>query len=304
MNVLVVGGSGFIGTALCTELDSRGHDVVALSRNPDEADLPDGVGTAMGDVTAYDSIVPVFADRDVVVNLVALSPLFKPSGGNRKHFDVHLGGTENVVRAAYEHDVGRIVQMSALGADPNGETAYITAKGQAEVVVRNSDLDYVIIRPSIVFGDGGEFVSFTKKLTTPVVTGLPGGGTRTRFQPIWVGDLAPILAGAVEDEGNRIEEEAIYEIAGPEVLTLADVTRLVYRTEGQSITIVPIPMLLVDVGLTVADPLPGIPMGADQASALRMDNTTDSNDIEAFGVTTESLTRFESYLQNESETVK
>lgn len=298
MDVLVVGGSGFIGTALCTELDSRGHDVTVLSRSPGEADLPESVETVMGDVTAYDSIVSAFEGRECVVNLVALSPLFKPSGGDQKHFDVHLGGTENIVRAAQERDVGRIVQMSALGADPNGDTAYITAKGQAEIVVRNADLDAVIVRPSIVFGDGGEFVSFTKQLTTPVVTGLPGGGTRTRFQPIWVGDLAPMLADAVEDGGD------VYEIAGPDVLSLADVTKLIYRSEGQSITIVPIPMALVDVGLTVADPVPGVPMGSDQATALRMDNTTDSNDIEAFGVAPESLTTFESYLQSESGTVK
>lgn len=298
MDVLVVGGSGFIGTALCAELTSRGHDVTALSRSPGDADLPESVETVMGDVTAYDSIVSAFEDRECVVNLVALSPLFKPSGGDRKHFDVHLGGTENIVRAAQEHNVGRIVQMSALGADPNGDTAYITAKGQAEIVVRNSDLDSVIVRPSIVFGDGGEFVSFTKQLTTPVVTGLPGGGTRTLFQPIWVGDLAPMLADAVEDGDGS------YELAGPDVLSLADVTKLIYQSEGQSITIVPIPMALVDVGLTVAGPIPGIPMGSDQATALRMDNTTESNDIEAFGVSPESLTTLESYLQSESGTVK
>ncbi|WP_264556097.1 complex I NDUFA9 subunit family protein [Halocatena marina] len=292
MSVLVVGGSGFIGTALCNELDSRGHDVIALSRTPSETNLSDGVETAMGDVTAYDSIAPAFDGMDVVVNLVALSPLFKPSGGDRKHFDVHLGGTENIVRAAQENDVGRIVQMSALGADPNGDTAYIKAKGQAEAVIRNATLDHVIIRPSIVFGDGGEFVSFTKQLTTPFVTGLPGGGTRTRFQPIWVGDLVPILADAIEDDAF----DGTYEIAGPEMLTLADVTKLVYRASGQSVTIVPIPMQLVDIGLTVVGPLPGAPMGADQAKSLRMDNTTDSNDIEAFGVALESLTTFESYL--------
>jgi uncharacterized protein YbjT (DUF2867 family) len=291
MDILVAGGSGFIGSELCSELDSRGHDVTALSRTPKSG--LDSVETAIGDVTAYDSIVPAFEGQDVVVNLVALSPLFKPKGGNGKHFDVHLGGTENIVRAAQEHDVGKIVQMSALGADPNGDTAYIKSKGQAEVVVSESDLDEVIVRPSIVFGDGGEFISFTKKLTTPFVTGLPGGGDQTLFQPIWVGDLAPMLADAIE---NNEYNDAVYEIAGPEVLTLADVTKLVYRSKGQSVTIVPIPMQVVDVGLSVFGPLPGAPMGADQAKSLRMDNTTESNDIETFGVTADELMTLESYL--------
>jgi uncharacterized protein YbjT (DUF2867 family) len=292
MDILVVGGSGFIGSELCSELDSLDHDVTALSRTPN-ANLPDSVETTIGDVTAYDSIAPAFEGRDVVVNLVALSPLFKPKGGDRKHFEVHLGGTENIVRAAEEHAVGKIVQMSALGADPNGDTAYIKSKGQAEVVVSESDLDEVIIRPSIVFGDGGEFVPFTKKLTVPFVTGLPGGGDQTLFQPIWVGDLAPMLADAIEDDEHN---GAVCEIAGPEVLTLADVTKLVYRAQGQSVAIVPIPMQIVDIGLSAFGTLPGVPMGADQAKSLRMDNTTEANDTETFGVTTDDLMTFESYL--------
>ncbi|MFT4922916.1 MAG: hypothetical protein ACI8XM_002135, partial [Haloarculaceae archaeon] len=155
MNVLVVGGSGFIGQHLCGELDERGHDVTALSRDPDPADLPDGVETAMGDVTAYDSIEAHFEGQDAVIFLVALSPLFEPSGGNQRHDEVHRGGTENCVRAADEHGVERFVQMSALGADPGGDTHYIRAKGRAEEIVRESSLDRVIFRPSIVFGDGG-----------------------------------------------------------------------------------------------------------------------------------------------------
>lgn len=292
MNVLLVGGSGFIGTALCEELIDRDHDVTVLSRSPDESALPDGVETAMGDVTAYDSIASAFDGMDCVVNLVALSPLFKPSGGDEQHFEVHLGGTENVVQAAEEHGVERIVQMSALGADPHGETAYIKSKGQAEAVVRNADAEHVIIRPSIVFGEGGEFISFTETLTTPVVTGLPGGGT-TLFQPIWVGDIAGMLAEAVEDDDRA---DTTYELAGPEVLSLAAVSELVARSNGRSVTIVPIPMTLVSVGLSLIDPIPGAPMGSDQARSLKMDNTTDDNAVEEFGVALEELRTLESHL--------
>ncbi|UPM41696.1 complex I NDUFA9 subunit family protein [Halocatena salina] len=292
MNVLLVGGSGFIGTKLAETLSDRDHNVTVLSRTPSESTLPDGVETAVGDVTAYDSITSAFEGIDCVVNLVALSPLFKPSGGSEQHFKVHLGGTENVVAAAGEHDVEKIVQMSALGADPHGETAYIESKGQAEIAVRNADTESVVIRPSIVFGEGGEFVSFTEMLTTPVVTALPGGGT-TRFQPIWVGDLADMLADAVENDDHA---GATYELGGPEVLSLADVTELIARSNGHSVTIVPIPMALVTVGLSLVDPIPGAPMGADQATSLKMDNVTDDNAIEAFGVAPDELRTLESYL--------
>ncbi|MFC7082387.1 complex I NDUFA9 subunit family protein [Halorussus caseinilyticus] len=233
MNILVVGGTGFIGTNLVAELVERGHDVTALARDPDEADFPAGVERARGDVTAYDSIEGAFEDQDVAINLVALSPLFKPSGG-KSHTKVHLGGTKNVVEAAEDHGVRKLVQMSALGADSNGPTEYLRSKGQAEEVVRDSELAYTIFRPSVVFGEGGEFVSFTKTLTTPYVTALPGGG-RSRFQPIWVGDLAPMLAEGVEED----HDGETYEIGGPEVLTLADVARLAYRADGKSVTVLP-----------------------------------------------------------------
>ncbi|GGN07150.1 complex I NDUFA9 subunit family protein [Halarchaeum nitratireducens] len=292
MKVLVTGGTGFIGTHLCRELDERGHDVTALSRSPGDARIADGVETATGDVTAYDSIAGAFEGQDAVVNLVALSPLFKPRGGDERHFAVHVEGTRNVVNAAEEHGVGKIVQLSALGADPDGETAYIRAKGRAEEVVRDSELAWTIFRPSVVFGDGGEFVSFTETLTTPYVTALPGGG-KTRFQPLWVGDLVAMIADGLDGE----HDGATYEVGGPEVLTLADVARAVYRSKGQSLTVLPVPMALAGVGMSLADPLPFVPFGDDQYRSLRFDNTVAENDVTAFGRDPEDLTRLEEYLE-------
>ena len=292
MRVLVVGGTGFIGTSLCSELKRRGHDVTAMSRNPGGGDLPSGVSKVMGDVTEYGSISEAFEGMDAVYNLVALSPLFKPSGGDRMHDRVHRRGTENVVRAAEEHDVDRVVQMSALGADPDGATAYIRSKGQAEGIVTDADLEYTIFRPSVVFGDGGEFVSFTKLLAPPYVSALPGGG-ETRFQPIWVGDLVPMLADAVESEEHAGET---YEIGGPDRLTLAEIARLIHRSEGRSTTVVPVPMALAKLGLSVGDLIPGFPMGRDQYRSLQFDNVTDDNDIGAFDVGTGELTTLEAYL--------
>lgn len=294
MNILVAGGTGFIGTNLVAELDDRGHDVTVLARDPDEADLPGGIDRVRGDVTAYDSIEGAFEGQDVVVNLVSLSPLFKPTG-KKSHTEVHLGGTQNVVRAAEDHGLRKVVQMSGLGADPNGPTEFLRAKGAAEEVVEDSGLAHTVFRPSVVFGDGGEFVSFTKLLTTPYVTALPGGG-RTRFQPIWVGDVAPILAECVE-EGHDGET---YEIGGPEVLTLADVTRLAYRAEDKPVMILPLPMVLARLGLTVANPLPFVPFGNDQYRSLGVDNTVADNDVDAFGLDESDLTTLSEYLGVES----
>ncbi|WP_306056243.1 complex I NDUFA9 subunit family protein [Natronococcus wangiae] len=296
MNVLVAGGTGFIGTTLCQELHERGHKVTALSRDPGGADLPPGVDRAMGDVSAYDSVVDAVDGHDAVVNLVSLSPLYQPPAGT-SHREVHLGGTENLVRACEERGVDRFVQMSGLGADPDAPTEFLRAKGEAESVVTDSDLEWTIFRPSVVFGDGGEFVEFAKKLTTPYVTGLPGGG-ETRFQPIWVGDLVPILADALEDDEHAGET---YEIAGPQIVTLADITELAYEAEGASVTIVPIPMGLAKIGLTAAESIPFVPFGSDQARSLEVNNTVVENDVAAFGVAEDELTTIKQYLGLESD---
>ncbi|MFT4905075.1 MAG: hypothetical protein ACI8UR_001642 [Natronomonas sp.] len=299
MRILVVGGTGFIGEKLCRELFERGHEVTALARTPGEAELPGGIDRVMGDVTAYDSIEGAFEGQDIAVNLVALSPLFRPTGGNEKHFEVHRDGTDNVVRAAEEHGVSKLVQMSALGADPSGTTAYIKSKGLAEVIVTESALDWTIFRPSVVFGDGGEFIPYTKQLATPYLTPLPGGG-KTKFQPIWVGDLVPMLADAAEgrahdeeetgaeadadaeldeeltpavrevsgeDEGDDPHVGQTYKIGGPEVVTLAEVATLAHGADGKPVDIISIPMPLAGIGLksldfvpeSLLDSLPGVP---------------------------------------------
>jgi NADH dehydrogenase len=291
MNVLVAGGTGFIGRHLCAELLDRDHDVTALARTPETAAVPDGVETVMGDVSAYDSIESAFAGRDAVVNLVALSPLFEPSGGNQMHDRVHRRGTEHCVQAATEHGVDRFLQMSALGADPDGPTHYIRAKGRAEQVVRDSALSWTIVRPSVVFGDGGEFLSFTRKLTPPVIAPLPGGGT-TRFQPIHIDDLVPMLADGLADE----HAGQTYEIGGPEQLELAEVARLVREARGQPVHILPVPMALASAGLSVAGAIPGVPFGPDQYRALQSDNVTADNGTGAFGVSEEDMLTVAEYL--------
>lgn len=294
MHVLVTGGTGFVGRHLCRELDDRGHDVTALSRSPDDVELPAGVATVRGDVTDRDSLEPAVAGMDAVVHLVALSPLFKTRGGADRHEEVTVGGTRNVVRAAEAADVDRLVYLSALGVDPESDVGFLRSKGRAEEIVRTADLDWVILRPSIIFGEGDEFTDFIAMLTTPYVTALPGGGRTMTFEPIWIEDLLPLLAAAVEDE-DRVGET--YEIGGPERLSLADVTRILYRSRGQSVSIIPIPVSISRLGLGLAGVVPFSPLGWEQAKSLRYENVTEENDLEAFGVDSDDLTTYGEYLR-------
>ena len=297
MNILVTGGTGFIGRHLCKALDERGHSVTALARDPDGAELPESVAIATGDVTEYDSIGHAFEGQDGVVNLVSPSPLTVPKGGNEAYDRIHFGGTKNCLRAAEEHGVDRFVQISGLGADPDGETHYMRAKGRADEAVMASDLGWTIVHPSVVFGEGCEFVPFTRRFTPPFLAPLPGGG-KTRFQPIYIDDLVTMLGDVLEDDSHAGE---IYRIGGPEVLTLADVGKLTRKARGQPVTVLPVPMALAGVGLTVAGAIPGFPMGPDQYRSLKFDNTVVENDISVFGFEESDLVTLAAYLGVASE---
>jgi uncharacterized protein YbjT (DUF2867 family) len=292
MQVLVIGGTGYIGSALTRALYERDLDVTVFARSPDETSLPSEVDRVAGDVRSELDLAEAMADVDVAVNLVALSPLRIPKGGEEMHDAVHRQGTANVVAAAEDSDVDRLVQMSALGADPDAPTHALRAKGRAEEIVAESSLPATVFRPSVIFGEGGEFVSFTRKLTPPFLAPLPGGG-KTKFQPIWLGDFVPMMADAVEDDDHA---GATYDIGGPEVLTLAEVAKLSRQALGQSTTIIPVPMPLAGVGLSIMGAVPGFPFGADQYRSLQMDNVTEHNDVSAFGVSEAELKTLREYL--------
>lgn len=294
MDILVTGGTGFIGSALCQELADRDHEVTALARHPHGNDLPESIDVVAGDVTDYETLPPAVEGHDVLVNLVALSPLYKPKGGNQMHDRVHRGGTENCIRAAEAANIDRFVQLSGIHADPDGPTAYLRAKGRAEDLVKQSAIDWVILRPTVVFGDGGEFIPFTKKVAPPYLTPLPGGG-RTRFHPIWIDDFAPMLADAAVDDQHTGN---VYELGGPEIYSLAEIARLVHQADGRSTTILPIPMPLAGIGMTIGGAIPGFPFGPDQYRSLQLDLVVTENDIAAFDRTETDLTTLDEYLLN------
>ncbi|WP_254762359.1 complex I NDUFA9 subunit family protein [Natrinema marinum] len=285
MNVLVAGGTGFVGRSLCRVLVDRGHDVTAASRTPDATGLPDSVETAALDVTEPDLGTAV-AGHDAVVNLVALPSHVQPRG--RCHEAVHYDGTRHLVTASEAAGVERFVQLSGLGVDDGVKTAYFRAKRRAERVVRDASLEHVIYRPSVVFGDGCAFVPFVERLVPPLVTPLPGGG-RMRLQPIWVEDLTPLIADGLADDRHA---GRCYEIGGPERLTLAETVTTI-RGGG---VVVPIPMALAGLAARAVEPLPWPPFGRDQYRAMGLDNTTTDDALAAFGVDPDSLRTLSAYV--------
>jgi NADH dehydrogenase len=263
-----------------------------MARRRRDANLPASIDRVQGDVTVPEDAAEAVADAEAVVNLVAMSPLKRPTGGEEMHDRVHRAGTETLVEAAEDAEVDRFLQMSGIHADPAAPTAYLRAKGRAEEIVRKSDLEHVIVRPTVVFGDGDEIVPFVKTVAPPYLTPLPGGG-RTQFQLLWIGDLAPMLADAVVEEAHANET---YELGGPDILPLSRVANLIHRADGRPSTTIPVPMALAGIGMRLGQYVPGFPFGPDQYRSLKMDLVTERNDLDAFGVEAAALRTFRDYL--------
>lgn len=285
MDVIVAGGTGFIGQSLCRVLTDRGHDVTALARAPSTDNVPDGVETVAADITEDDLIGPV-TGHDAVVNLVALPSHVQPT--TQTHDAVHVRGTQRLLQASEQAGVERFVQMSGLGVDTGIETAYFDAKRRAEQVVRESSLPWVIYRPSVVFGEGCGFFEFLESWLPPVVAPFPGGG-EMRIQPIWVEDLTPMLADGIEREHHV---GSTYTIGGPEKLTIRTVIELVCPDR----TVLSVPMPVAEIALSLAERVPAIPLGNDQFRVLAHDNTVADNDIAAFGLEESALRTLSAYL--------
>lgn len=282
MNVVITGGTGFIGSNLARKLNEDGQSVTVTGREPESSalPLPEEVERKKLDVTDPSTID--FEGADVVIHLVGLSPLFQPSISYKR---VHVDGTRNVVQAAEQAEAERFIHMSALGADPEADTEYLRTKGEAEKYVREMDTDHVILRPSVIFGEGDEFVTGLKKATKLPILPLPGGG-RSRFQPIHVGDISDIFAQLVESGS----EKEILEIGGPEKLSMREIAA---RIRDGRLFVLPIPMFLVLIGLALAESIPFVPFGLDQYRSLKIDNTVDDNDAEMF---LDDFTTLEDYL--------
>lgn len=244
--VLVTGASGFIASHLLPRLESRGHLVRAGWRGregPGRAAAP-GVEWRVLDVTLPDTLAGAASECDVVVHLAGCRT--PPDGMSLER--VNVAGTRNVLVAAAEAGVGRFVYVSALGASPvAGE--FFRARFQAEDAVMSSGLEYVILRPSVVYGPGDHFVSAIVRLLRRLpVFPMLGDGT-FRLQPLAVEDMVDALTQSVE---RPDVEGGLYELAGPEQLSYTRIVRTVGEVAGCSKPVVPLPDLFAGRAVELA----------------------------------------------------
>lgn len=287
--VTVFGGSGFVGTQAVRALARKGWRIRVAVRNPAssvELKVMGDVGQIQPvrcDITNPEDVARALRGADAAVNLVGI--LFETPG---RGFDkTHVEGSRNVAEACVAQGVGRLVQMSAIGADPKSEGAYGRSKGQAEAAVREIKPDAVILRPSIVFGTGDGFLNrFASMATMSPALPLIGFGS-TKFQPVWVGDVAEAIARSVarSDAAGRT-----FELGGPAVWSFKDILEYILRETGRKRLLAPLPFFAAEAIGSLAEltAIVGIPpvLTRDQVLMLKTDNVAapGAEGLSAFGI--------------------
>lgn len=285
--VTVFGGSGFLGRHVVRSLARRGWRVRVAVRRPDLAGFLQplgGVGQILpvqANLRYRASVDQAVVGADAVVNLVGL---LAQSG--KQNFDaVHAFGAAAVAEAARKAGIGNLVHVSAIGADAKSDSAYARTKAAGEAAVREAVPGAVIVRPSIVFGPEDDFFNkFAAMARFSPALPLIGGGA-TRFQPVFVGDVAEAVAKAVEGEA---EAGAAYELGGPQVKTFRECLELMLEIIGRKRLLVPLPFGPARILGGVLQNLPGQMLTADQVRLLAYDNVV-SEAAKASGHTLEGL---------------
>jgi NADH dehydrogenase len=192
------------------------------------------VQTVRCDITDKAAVAEALKGADAAVNLVGI--LFETGG--RKFEALHVEGAVNVAEAAKAAGIKRLTHMSALGADVNGKAEYARTKGQAEIAVRAAFPGAVIIRPSIVFGAGDAFLNkFAAMAVASPALPLIGGGV-TKFQPVYVGDVAEAIARATVSSDA---EGKTFELGGPAVWSFEDILKFILRETKRNRFLIPLP---------------------------------------------------------------
>ena len=284
--VLVTGASGFVGSHLLPELLGAGHRVVALVRSPASGEkvtrrlsaaLAANLELRTGDVDRPATLPAAVAGVDAVVHLVAIP---RDSNGGRQLLAVNLDGTRNLVAAMQASGVKRLVHLGALGVEDRDELHYAKSKARAERAVRESGLDWTILKPSLLFGPGDGFFNIVADLVrlSPGIVPVPGDG-RSRFQPLHVGDLALCLRLSLERPETMGHA---FELGGPRVWTYREITAEVCRGMGRRRAILPMPVPLITfvAGAAEAVHLP-FPVATDQLRQLALDNVGPLDGVHA-----------------------
>ena len=277
--IVVLGGAGFVGRHIVARLAAAGHRVVVPVRRRERAKhliLLPTVDVVEADIHDPRALEPLCAGATAVINLVGILN----EGGAATFERVHVDVTRHAVTACHAAGVPRLLQMSALGAAPDGPSRYLRSKAAAEAVVAASGLAWTIFRPSVIFGRDDTFLNLFAQLsrTLPVVV---LAAPHARFQPIFVDDVARCFVHALDDE---LTHRTRYDLCGPKVYTLQELVRYVGEVVGAVRPIVPLGPRLSLLQAAVLERLPGKLMSRDNLRSTAVDNVCGCPFPAVFGI--------------------
>jgi len=262
--IAVLGGSGFIGQALCAHLAREAHGtartlrVITRSREKAKAlwSLP-GVEILQANVQQEADLAEALHGVSAVVNLVGVLQSRSGRPWGPEFDESHVRLASRLARCMTRQGVRRLVHISALGASDQAPSMYLRSKAAGEAALRGTlNLDLTILRPSVVFGPGDQFLNFFAKMQAflPVV---PLASAHAKFQPIYVGDLVQIISRCLQASQTRGK---VYECVGPEVLSLYEIVHWAGVYSGRPRLIFPLPDGLAWLQALIMEHLPGRPL--------------------------------------------
>ncbi len=272
--VFVTGATGFVGRAVISALRAEGYAVRCLVRRGSERNLR-GLGAVErveGDVLIRRGLIDEMSGCHALVHLVGI--IREHPTVNATFANIHIQGTRNVLQAAAEAGVRRVLHMSALGARPGARAVYHQTKWAAEEAVRASGLSWTIFRPSIIYGRGDGFVTMLAHMVRrwPVVPVIGSG--RQRVQPV---PVEPVAEGFARALSRPATEKQTYEVAGPDAVSMLDLLDLVGRGLGRRrVRKLHVPLGIIRPLAHLLHRLPGFPVTPDQLLMLEEDNVADA----------------------------
>ena len=273
-NLLILGGTGFVGRSVCGLLVERSGggsaQVLVPSRRPERAkhlQLLPTVRLVDADVHDEAQLTALLHGRDAVINLVAILH------GSEAQFErAHVALPRTLARACAAAGVKRVVHVSALGVvtnGPNPPSRYLRSKTAGEAALMSAGLDLTILRPSVIFGEHDRFLNLFAQLQA-VFPLMPLAGADARFQPVWVQDVAAAIVRCLDDDSTIGKT---YELAGPQVLTLKQLVQTAGRCAGHARPVIGLPDALGKLQALVMEMLPGEPlMSRDNLASMRVPN--------------------------------
>lgn len=265
--IVVTGAGGFVGSRLVARLRQAGHEVRPLLRPG-------------ADLTKPATLPPLLEGADAIAHCAAIVASHKePYPG--AYEAINHGGAENLARAAKAAGVGRIVALSGI-TKPAPPGTYMATRNAADAAIRGSGVPWTILQPSILFGEGAEFIAALAGIVrvSPVVPLIGGGGLA--FQPLWIEDLLRCLETALTEERPR---QAEVPLGGPERVTFKEVVQTICEVMGKRRLLLPLPLAIArQQARLMAALLPSPPLTPAALELFGFDNTTDADSVQrAFG---------------------